>query len=94
MIVLMLVNALLGYIAHYFRGHITGHIKNPDSEDVANKILGVMYVFPLSLLMYKSVKDDIRNDDMRYLVSYFLSFMSFGLGVVVGFWHKPTGRER
>jgi len=85
----MIINGLLGYIAHYFKEYITGHM-SLDWDNTINKVLGVLYVFPLSYLMFNWLEIDIPKPNLRFLVTYALSFMSFGIGVVIGTWQYPA----
>lgn len=89
MVTLMEIYTLLGFMAHFYRDHITGHMRR-DWQDISNKVLGILYIFPLSFLMFRHLRHDIPKCELRFIVSYFLSFMSFGLGVIAGFWYYPT----
>ncbi len=90
--ILMPVYAAFGFLAHFYRDTITGHMRT-DWADICNKVLGVLYVFPLALLMFRHLQSDIKRCDLRFIISYFMSFMSFGIGVVVGFWYDPSKDE-
>jgi len=92
MIVLsMVIYAILGYVGHQTRDYVTGHMSR-DWQDVSNRTMGVLYVFPLALLMFRQLKDDIGNDETRFTTAYFLSFLSFGVGVAIGYRYKASNR--
>lgn len=88
-LVQILLNVLLGFLAHLFRDIATGHMKRA-WEDISNYAIGVSSVFPLSFLMFCSLRHEVKSNSTRFIVAYVLSFVSFGAGVVLGHWYKPV----
>jgi hypothetical protein len=86
---LMAVDLILGFLAHMARETLTGHMKN-GWQEISNYTLGVIYVFPLSLIKFCKLKKDVPDDTLRYVVAYSLSFLPFGIGVCIGYWYKPV----
>lgn len=87
--ILMLAYSVLGYFAHLCREPITGHMRR-GWEDVTNYAIGVLAVFPLGRFMFHYLREEINDPDTRFAVAYVFSFISFGLGVFIGHWHKPV----
>lgn len=84
-----LLYTALGFVAHLFREPMTGHMSR-DWQDLSNKYLGVVYVLPLSLIVFNHLEPEIKSTSLRYLVAYVFAFGTFGSGVAAGFWYKPS----
>ncbi len=89
---LMQIFAVLGFVAHLCREETTGHMRR-GWQDISNYATGVGVVFPLFLFMFDYLKHDIKKPLTRAAVTYVLSFISFGAGVIVGHWYKPVADD-
>jgi hypothetical protein len=86
---LMEIYGILGFVAHLCREVTTGHMRR-GWQDISNYTIGFGCLFPLSLFMFDYLEDDIKGVKTRYAVSYVLSGISFGAGVIVGHWYRPV----
>jgi hypothetical protein len=86
---LMQMYATLGFVAHLYRDITTGHMRR-GWQDISNYTIGWTSLLPLSLFMFHYLERDIKNPLTRFVVSYTLSGVSFGAGVVLGHWYKPV----
>lgn len=86
---LMQMYAILGFVAHLCREQTTGHMRR-GWQDISNYGIGITAGFPLLLFMFHYLRHDIQSPFLRCAVSYVLSFVSFGAGVVAGHWYKPV----
>lgn len=85
----MVINTVFGFMAHLLRDVATGHMSR-SWQDISNYSLGTMSVFPLSVLMFITLKNEIKSPELRFIISFILPFVSFGAGVIFGHWYKPV----
>lgn len=85
----MAIDSVFGFIAHLIRDTATGHMSR-SWQDISHYAIGVISILPLSFLLFVYLEQDIKSCRLRYIVTYTLSFVPFGIGVVLGHWYKPV----
>jgi uncharacterized membrane protein YfcA len=81
---LLVIYTAFGFIGHLTRRYTTAHMENMSWRDLCNYGLGVIYVFPLAAFLFGHLERDIPRPMLRFTVSFWFAFVSFGLGVVAG----------
>lgn len=81
---LLFIFSVFGYIAHLARPYTTDTISNHKWREISNYGMGVLCVLPLGTFMFDILEDEIPVPTIRFIVSFFMSFAGFGIGVIFG----------
>lgn len=81
---ILAIYAGLGFVAHMARRITTDNMSSVHWRELSNYGLGVTYVLPLAAFLFSQLEEDIPGHNLRFVIAYILSFVSFGLGVVAG----------
>lgn len=80
---LAVLSLACGYLAHCLR-RFTDRISLQIWREQANRVLGVVLVFPLALAFFRRAQGE---DDERFTVAFSMAFLMFGLGnTAARFW--------
>jgi hypothetical protein len=102
LLLLMAVDAALGFVAYINRDKLTGHMPE-DWQDISDFTLGTMFYSPLPITaIFKILSDGrdgpnallIPNIILRLWVALFLHWIPFIGGAIMGFRFFPSERYK
>lgn len=102
----LIISGVGGFVAHFARFVTEDILKLKRGWiDLTHYAIGVIFVLPFSLLVSERIMDVVslpeckRRDDVKkwfkvvYIIVYFISFVSFGIGNVIA-WLSVTYFDR